>query len=183
MLLDPLLKDEREDKDLKTALIGVLAEVDCIGRLVGGEERKDLDWRPVRGQWRTLAAALLTEARFAHDRERFEHWIERLAPFMEEDEDLAERVQHEKCLWALNQQDYEQLNDLVGQWEPQAEDAAWMLRKAALLAELGRNQEARELALGVLETVRRWSNDPGSLAGVSREAWARLLRWRYGRRP
>ena len=174
-LLDPLLKDEDEDKDLKTALIGVLAEVDCISRLVGGEERKDLDWGLVRSQWRTLAAALVTEARFDFDRERFEHWIEQLAPFMEEDEDLAERVEHEKCLWALNHQDFAQLNDLVGQWNPRVADPAWILRKAALLAELGRNEEARELALGVLETVRRWSDGPTSLAGVSREAWALRL--------
>ena len=173
-LLDPLLEDEDEE-DLKTALIGVLAEVDCISRLVGGKERKDLDWRPVRGQWRTLAAALLTEARFAYDRERFEHWIEQLAPFMEEDEDLVERVEHEKCLWALNQQDYPQLNDQVGQWNPRAPDPAWLLRKAAMLAELGRHQEARELALGVLETVRAWSDGPASLDSVSREAWALRL--------
>ena len=63
---------------------------------------------------------------------------------MEEDEDLAERVQHEKCLWALNHLDYAELDDLVGKWEPRAADPAWLLRKASLLAELGRNQEAKE---------------------------------------
>ena len=172
-LLDPLLEDEDKDKCLKTALIGVLEEVDCGSRLVGGEERKDLDWGLIRSQWRRLTAALVTAARFNFDREKFEHWIEQLAPFMEEDEDLAERIQHEKCLWALNQQDYARLQDLVEQWKPQA--AAWLLRKAALFAELGRNQEARELALGVLETVRKWPDDPASLDGVSREAWARRL--------
>ena len=170
-LLDPFLEDK--DKGLKTALIGVLEEIDCGSRLVGGEERKELDWELVRSQWRTLAAALVTAARFNFDREKFEHWIEQLAPFMEEDEDLAERVEHEKCLWALNQQDYARLQILVEQWKPQA--AAWLLRKAALLTELGRNQEARELALGVLETVRKWPDDPASLDGVSREAWARRL--------
>ena len=167
--LDPLFKD------LQKAVGGVLEEIDCERRLVGGKVPGDLDWGRVRRQWRTLAAALVTEARFAYDRERFEHWIEQLAPFMEEDEDLAERVQHEKCLWALNHQDFAQLNDLVGKWNPRVADPAWILRKAALLAELGRNEEARELALGVLETVRRWSDGPTSLAGVSREAWALRL--------
>ena len=167
--LDPLLKD------LEEAVAGVLEEVDCEGRLIGGEERESLDWRRVRRQWRMLAAALVTVGRFAFDRQKFEHWIEQLAPFMEEDEDLVERVQHEKCLWALNQQDYPKLNDLVGQWNPRATDPVWLLRKAAMLAELGRNQEARELALGVLETVRRWPDGPASLAGVSREPWAMRL--------
>ncbi len=166
---DPLFKD------LQKAVGGVLEEIDCERRLVGGEDPGDLDWGRVRRQWRTLAAALVTEARFDFDRERFEHWIEQLAPLMVEDEDLVERVEHEKCLWALNQQDYPQLNDLVGQWNPRATDPAWLLRKAAMLAELGRHQEARELALGVLETVRRWPGGPASLAGVSREAWALRL--------
>ena len=167
--LDPLLKD------LEAAVGGVLEEIDCERRLVGGEKLRDLDWGRVRRQWRRLAAALMTEARINFDNEKFEHWIEQLAPFMAEDEDLVERVQHEKCLWELNQQDYARLQHLVGQWKPRAADPAWLLRKAALLAELGRNEEARELALGVLETVRRWSSDPGSLAGLSREAWALRL--------
>ena len=167
--LDPLFKD------LQKAVGGVLEEIDCERRLVGGEDSGDLDWGRVRRQWRALAAALVTAARFNFDREKFEHWIEQLAPFMEEDEDLAERIQHEKCLWALNQQDYARLQDLVEQWKPQAADPAWLLRKAALLAELGRNEEARELALRVLETVRRWADGPESLDGVSREPWALRL--------
>ena len=162
-------------KDLEKAVVGVLEEIDCERRLVSGDEPEDLDWGCVRRQWRTLAAALVTEARFNFDGEKFEYWIEQLAPFMAEDEDLVERVQHEKCLWALNQQEYVQLQDLVGQWKPRATDPAWLLRKAALLAELGRHQEARELALGVLETVRKWSDGPARLAGVSREAWALRL--------
>ena len=161
--------------ELGKAVADVLEEVDCQRRLVGGEEREDLDWQRVRRQWRTLASALVTEARFNFDREKFEHWIGQLAPFMEEDQDLAERVQHEKCLWALNQQDYAKLDDLVNKWEPQAEDPAWLLRKGALLAELGRTEEAREFALCVLKSVGKWSDDPGSLAGVSREAWALRL--------
>ena len=168
-VLDPLFKD------LEKAVLAVLEEIDCERRLVSGDEPVDLDWGCVRRQWRALAATLVTEARFNFDGEKFEYWIEQLAPFMAEDEDLAERVQHEKCLWALNQQEYAQLQDLVGQWKPRATDPVWLLRKAALLSELGRKEEARELALGVLETVGRWSNDPGSLASVSREAWALRL--------
>ena len=167
--LDPLFKD------LEEAVAGVLEEVDCEGRLVGGEEPEDLDWQCVRSQWRTLASALVTEARFNFDREKFEHWIEQLSPFKEEDEDLAERVEHEKCLWALNQQDYAKLDDLIKEWEPKAADPAWQLRKAALLAEVGRTEEARKLSREALESLRRWSNDSGSLAGISREPWAMWL--------
>ena len=162
-------------KDLEKAVGRVLEEIDCERRLVRGEEPGDLEWGRVRRQWRTLAAALVTEARINFDREKFEHWIGKLDPFMAEDQDIVERINHEKCLWALNQQDYAQLHDLVRQWEPRATDPSWLLRKGALLAELGRNEEAKELAHGVLETVRRWSDSSASLACVSREAWARRL--------
>ena len=167
--LDPLFKD------LEEAVASVLEEIDCERRLVGGEERRELDWQRVRRQWRTLASALVTEARFNFDREKFEYWIKQLAPFMAEDQDLAERVQHEKCLWALNQQDYAKLDDLVKEWEPKAADSAWQLRKAALLAEIERTEEARKLSREALKSLRRWSNDSGSLAGISREPWAMWL--------
>ena len=48
--LDPLLDE------IEAAVVGVLAEVDCQRRQIGGVERKDLDWQRLRRQWRTLAA-------------------------------------------------------------------------------------------------------------------------------
>ena len=167
--LDPILAE------LEAAVAGVLKEIDCQLRHVGGEVAHDIDWRHIRHQWRTLAAALVTTARFEFDREKFEHWIDELAPFKGEDEDVAERVGHETCLWMLNCQDYAQLDALVNEWKPRAADPAWLLRKAALLSDLGRTEEARKIALSVLDSVRSWSNDPGSLARVSYEAWALWL--------
>ncbi|MCY3591740.1 MAG: SIR2 family protein [Acidobacteria bacterium] len=169
--LDPL----SELPELADSVAEVLDEIDCEQRLVGGEERNDLDWNCIRQQWRTAAAALLTAARFSLDREKLEHWFEELRPFFDEDAELAERARHERCLWSLNHHDFEQLEALVDEWRPQAADPAWLLRKAALLAELGRSDEARELALGVLETVRKWPTDSASFAGPSREAWALSL--------
>ena len=169
MQLDPLFAE------LEAAVTGVLEEVDCQLRLVGGEEAPHADWQHIRHQWRTLAAALVTTARFDFERTKFEYWIERLAPFMAEDEDVAERVEHETCLWMLNHQEYAQLDALVNEWQPRDTAPTWLLRKAALLSELGRTNEARNLALRVLESVRGWCNDPASLAGVSYEAWALWL--------
>ena len=167
--LDPLLDD------IEVAVVGILAEVDCQRRLIGGVELKDLDWQRVRRQWRTLAAALLTVSRFNFDCTEFKHRIDLLKPFMAEDDHVRERVWHERCLWALNHQDFAQLKELVGEWQPRSSDPAWILRKAALLSELGANKESRKLALDVLESVRSWPNDSSSLTGVSREAWALWL--------
>ena len=170
--LDPL----SELPKLVDKAVEVLGEVDCEQRLVGGRPGPDLEWERVRRRWRALAAALLTAARHALDSEKFEHWIGKLAPFIDEDAELAERIRHERCLWSLNHHDFEQLEDLVDEWQPQASDPAWFLRKAALLMELGRGEAARELALDVLETVRKWPpSDTASFAGPSREAWALSL--------
>lgn len=169
--LDPL----SELPELVDKVVEVLEEVDCEQRLVGGRRRTDLEWEGLRGQWRALAAALLTASRQAFDSEKFEHWIEKLAPFLDEDPELAERVRHERCLWSLNQHDFERLEALVDEWQPQSSDPAWSLRKAALLMELGRREAARELGLGVLETVRKWPSDTANFAGPSREAWALSL--------
>ena len=169
--LDPL----PESPELMGKVAEVLDEVDCERRLVGGEKGIDQDWECLRRQWRELAAALLTAARYDFDREKFKHWTARLAPFLAEDAELAERVRHEECLWSLNHHDFERLEEFVDEWQPQATDPAWFLRRASLLMELGRTEEARELGLGVLETVRKWPSDKASQAAPSREAWALSL--------
>ena len=162
-------------ENLEVAVAGVLKEFDCRLRLVGGEETEDADWRHIRRHWRTLAAALTTTARFDFDRKKFEYWIDQLATFTDEDEDVAERVRHEKCLWVLNQQDYARLEVLLDEWQPRAADPIWLLRKAALFLELGRTEEARKLALLVMESARKWSSHSTSLSGLSCEAWALWL--------
>ena len=170
--LDPLLSE------LAVPVADALQEVDCERRLIGGEPRDDLgdsDWLRFRRYWRELSAALVTAARFEFDREAFERWAERLSAFASEDEEIAERLYHEKCLWALDHQDLSQLETLIGEWKPTAADPAWLLRKAALLAECGDFGEARRLTLGVLDTVRKWPEAAASLGGLSREAWALSL--------
>ena len=170
--LDPLLLE------VAKPVAEVLQEVDCERRLVGGETQNglgDSDWLRFRRYWRDLAAALVTAARFEFDREAFEQRAERLSAFTSEDEEIAERLHHERCLWALDHQDLPQLEILLEEWEPVAADPAWLLRKGALLAELGEFGEARRLALDVLETVRKWPEETSSLGGRSREAWALSL--------
>ena len=152
--------------------------MDCEGRLVDGQTQDGLgesDWLRLRRYWRELAGALVTAARFEFDKVTFEEWAGYLSGFASEDEDVAERLHHEKCLWALDHQDLSQLETLLREWEPMAADPAWLLRKGALLAELGEFEEARRLALDVLETVRKWPEETTSLGGRSREAWALSL--------
>ena len=169
--LDPL----SELSELAKKAVDVLDEIDCERRLVGGQQAGGEDWERLRRQWRALAVALLTASRHQLETEKFKHWIGRLAPFLDEDAELAERVRHERCLWSLNHHDFERLEALVDDWRPQAADPAWLLRKAALFMELGRAEAARKLALGVLETVRKWPSNVASFAGPSREVWALSL--------
>ena len=48
----------------------------------------------------------------------------------------------------------------------------WMLRKAALLDEVGRDEEAVRLTQQAIADIQRFPVDDRSVAGPSREGWA-----------
>ena len=166
VLLDPLLSD------VEPTFLDVFEDIDCQGRTVGGVRREDLDWTSVCAQWKSLAAYLVTTARQDFDREEFDRRIRKMEPFLAEDHELRQRLHYEECLWALNVQDWQKLEGLLEQWRLGDGDHAWLLRKAALLAELNQNEEALRTIRQVLRGVRNWRGRGASMAGPSMEAWA-----------
>ena len=169
-LLDPLLQE------LEAALLEVFDDVDCVARTIGGKERDDLDWTAITEQWKIVAAYLVTSARHDFDRDTFDLRAARLDPFLAEDHELRHRLHHEECLWSLNRQDWENLEELLERWRLSEHDQAWRLRKAALLVELNDNGAALGLIDEVIEAVRGWRNDGTSMAEPSMESWALCLK-------
>ena len=137
----------------------------------------DSSWLRSSADWRAIGVALLTDARYDGDRERFDKWMGRLQRHVREDRALGQRLHHERCLWHLHRQQYEELQEELEEWEADEEgsDPVWSMRKAALLAGVHRVDEARGLVTGALESIRTWREPPGSLAGPSRESWALWL--------
>ena len=157
---------------LESAAEETLELIDCQGRTIDDAVDLAVDWGDIREAWRAVALALVTVARHRFDRDLFNQRIEALSSFFNDDPDVAHRIHHERCLWAIYSMDFEALEGLLKEWKTENCDPAWMMRKAAILAETNRIDDAYELSKRALSTIRQSPADPRSVAGPSREGWA-----------
>ena len=165
ILLDPI------SPELESVAEETLELVNCQDRTIKSMDDIEIDWIAVREAWRTIELALVTVARYRFDHDVFIQRISALLPFCNDDPNVAHRLDHERCLWAMYSMDFEALEDLLGNWQTENCDPAWMMRKASLLFETGRSDEAKELIKVALKTIREMPPKDHSLAGPSREAW------------
>ena len=166
ILLEPI------SSNLESAAEDVLGSIDCQGRTINGVADTRIDWSTVREVWRTIALALVTAARFRFDADLFTKRTEALEPFLSDDLDLHYQLRQERCLWAIYSMDFETLESLLEHWTVKDCDPIWMIRKAALLWELERNDEAADLVKHALDAIRSMPVADVSVAGPSREGWA-----------
>ena len=160
---------------LEQAAADTIASIDCQARTVGGDESPDVPWSTARLAWRRVGLALATTARQRYDRVQFERWIEALSPFLDDHEDVSQRVCYEKVLWALYSLDFSAVEAHLDTWQTDGCDPVWMLRKAAMLVECLRTDEARQLTSRALAEIRKTPGDRGSLGGPSREGWSLFM--------
>ena len=166
ILLEPM------SQHLESAAEKVLGSIDCQRRTINGHVDSPVKWSAIREAWRTIALALVTDARLSLNGDLFDQRIDVLVPFFADDSDVGHRIQHERCLWASYSMDFDALEVLLGDWHVEECDPAWMVRKAAMLWEVDRNDEAAELVARALDKIRSIRDDDRSLAGASREGWA-----------
>ena len=161
----------RVPNELEAAAVQVLESIDCTDQTVEGNSLDDVDWNVVRATWREVALALLTAARYELNGAEFNRRLNALEPFLGDDVEVAHRVHHERCLWALWSLDNVTLGECLDAWETDKGDRAWAMRKSALLREIGRKEEANRLIERALDKIRAIP-DSTDLAGPSREGWA-----------
>lgn len=166
ILLQPL------SEELASAAEDSLRSVDCLERKINGSDEGGIDWNAVRKLWRNVALALVTAARFRFDRKLFNKRTELLEPFVNDHPDVYHRLRQERCLWAIYTLDFETLGHLIDDWVTKDCDPIWMIRKAALLWESDRNDEAANLVRIALGAIRSIPDAENSVAGSSREGWA-----------
>ncbi len=171
ILLDPI------SPELESAAQDALQQIDCQARTIGGVADGAVDWGDVRESYRSVALALVTVARHKFDHEIFRQRIESLKDFRNDAPDVAQRIHHERCLWAIYSMDFEALASLLKVWPTENCDPIWMVRKAAILVETNRIDDAVELFDRALLTIREIPDDGRSVAGPSREGWALWLAW------
>ena len=169
ILLDPI------SPKLESAAQEVLDLIDCQARTINGVAHTGIEWGDVREAWRAVAIALVTVARHKFDHPVFKQKIEALKDFRNDDPDIAQRIHHERCLWAIYSMDFEALDGLLKDWPTANRDPVWRLRKAAILVETNRIDDAVELFNRALSTIRETPDDGRSVAGPSREGWALWL--------
>ncbi len=158
--------------DLESKASDALQNVDCQARTIDGVADTTVCWDEVREAWRHVALALVTTARHAFNRALFDQRLEALSPFLDDDPDVAQRIHHERCLWAIYSMDFQALEGLLADWETANTDPIWMLRKAAILVETNRVDEAIKLFEDAFSRIRQAPDDDRSMAGSSRESWA-----------
>ena len=88
--------------DLESAAGDALQCIDCQRRTIDGVADMSVRWDDVRVAWRRVALALVTAARHDFNRTSFDQRIEALSIFMDDDPDVAQRIHHERCLWAIS---------------------------------------------------------------------------------
>ena len=169
MLLD------RISSETERIATGAIWAIDCGARTVDGVEHSGGNWTAVRAAWRAVALALATRARQRFDRERFDRIIEALSPYLNDEEGVLQGVLHERCLWALYSADFANVGALLDRWQTKNCDPIWMLRKAAILAETHRRDDARGLVDHARDEIRAASLNRRSFVGPSREGWALFM--------
>ena len=158
--------------DLESAANDALHLVDCQARTIDGVADTTVPWDEIREAWRHVALVLVTAARHDFNQILFDRWIEALSPFLDDEPDIAQRIHHERCLWAIYSMDFQALEVLLENWETLNADPIWMLRKAAILVETNQVDKARELFETASSHIRQLSDDEHSVASASRESWA-----------
>ena len=148
ILLDPI------PSGLAGAADKALTEIDCQTRKINDVVSTTTDWVAVREAWLMIALALVTVARQQFDHDTFDGRIESLSDFLNDDRDVAHRMHHERCLWAVYSLDYEALKGLLTEWHTRNCDPVWMMRKSALLFETGQYDDAEQLIETAIATIR-----------------------------
>ena len=157
---------------IENAAQDVLDAVDCPNQLINGAKAVDDDWDNLETAWTTVALALVTDARYESNREIFEKRLAQLEPFASEHSNVAHRMHQEKCLWAIHDLDFVTVDGLLNRWEVEDAEPDWQLRKAALLTEIGRDNEAASLIQSVLDLVNKHDPKNANIASASLESWA-----------
>ena len=166
ILLEPI------SVQFQKAAVDALALVDCERRTIEGLQKTQVDWSEIRDSWRTIAMALARDARFEVDEPEFETWLGALEQFSGDTPDVAHEIHHERCLWAIYSLDFDGLNNLLDSWRVEESDPMWMLRKAALLTEIGRLDAPKSLIQTSLGQIQRNLIEERNVANASRYGWA-----------
>ena len=166
---------------LETSLVPLTAElVAAISEILSANDplplSEGLSDRGLQDRWVRLAAALLRSAREADDDSAFKRWAEALAPHRPDHAWLRPRIAYERCLLGLARLDHAAVERALEDLDTIADEVFWKVRKAGVLAELGKWEESFRLAGEALPEIRQQlGHGVTDIPTLSREGWAMAL--------
>ena len=170
--LEPMSALEPVWLRLEDAVRDVMRRIDCQAVEIDGNPAPEADWFGIFESWIAVASALLTATRFRFDSKEFEQLVSILTPLADKHEELRHHIPNELCLRAVYLPDYAKMEKILEDWNTDDADPVWMMRKAALLFEIGHEDKAEELNTAALASIRTVSLDDPGVAHLSYEAWA-----------
>jgi hypothetical protein len=161
---------------LVLAIGNALAAVDPFALPVMGPISQGGSEGTLRQRWVALGAALLRAAREEDDDAAFARWANAVIPHLPDHPWLRPRMAYERCLLGLYRLDHAAVERSLDDLDTAAGDVFWKVRKAAILAELGKTEEAFRLAREALSEIRQQlGHSCLDIPTLSRESWAMVL--------
>ena len=162
--------------ELVVAISGILYAIDPSTLSVSSLRPASESGLDLRHRWVRLAVAALRAAREADDDAALERWAECLVPHQPDYPWLKPRIAYERCLLGLSRLDHAAVERALDDLDTDTDDVFWKVRKAGILAELGKTKEAFRLAGEALPEIRQQlGHGTADIPTLSREGWAMVL--------
>lgn len=134
------------------------------------------DWQQIAGCWVELLFAVIRTWRENLNGERFLMTMEAIKETMRQKPEWQCRWHYEYCLFFLAQSDFNRVRVALSEWKATPELPFWETRRAAVLAEIGDLEDARQTAENALAGIRsRFIPGRTDYALLSQEGWTMLL--------
>ncbi|MEG8049367.1 SIR2 family protein [Sphingomonas aurantiaca] len=131
---------------------------------------------PQADMFRSLVLSVVRHAREIGDDALFDRWADWLEPRVAHGPDERDDLTYQRCLHLRANLDLGRLEEMVGSWNVGG-DPYWIVRRAGLLSDLGRDDDVKDLSLQALTEIRRrTTRGADDIASWSRESYAMLLR-------
>jgi tetratricopeptide (TPR) repeat protein len=157
--------------ELLQMAVATLIEFDLDQRTISGDIQGGANWLLIRKEWLEVGLDVLSEFRLLGRYEEFDKMLALILPYREDGAWVSQRLHYEECMAHVSNFDYEAVGKNLKIWTPDDEDPFWLAKKAAVLSELDRIDEARSLVSKALASIRSLGSSHLDFAVESREAW------------
>ena len=133
-------------------------------------------WQKIADCWIRLSFAVLRHWRENMNGDRFLSEMEKLRELVRQKAVWESRWYHEHCLFFLGQSDFNRVQSLLSDWNIPSELPFWKTKKAAVMAEIGELDRARQLGEEALSGIRsQFTPGEANYTLLSQEGWTMLL--------